>query len=40
MEDVCTTDGKETTTTEFPTTETTGSNLHTLITVGRNSKLR
>ena len=38
MEDICTADG-ENTTTEFPTTETSSSNLHTLSTTGRTSKL-
>ena len=40
MEDVCTADGKNTMTTKFPTTETSGSNLHTLNTAGRTSELR
>ena len=39
MEDVCTTDGKNITT-EFPTTETSGSNLYTLSTAGKTNKLR
>ena len=39
MEDVHTADGKNATTTAFPTTETSHSNLHTLSTAGRTSKL-
>ena len=39
MEDVCKADGKKSTTSEFPTTETSGSILHILSTPGRTSKL-
>ena len=37
MEDVCTADGKNTTITEFPITESSSSNLHTLSTAGGTS---
>ena len=39
MKDVCTADGKNGTTTKFPMTETSSSNLHTLSTIGGTSKL-
>ena len=39
MEDVCTADEKNITATEFPTTETSSSNLHTLNTTGGTSKV-
>ena len=39
MEDVCTADGKNATTTEFLTTETISPNIHTVSSAGETSKL-